>query len=502
MRVPCSPRLAPFLAALGLAAGCATPPPPPPLLPPPPPAELDVASVCRLVVDVDDAAARGGLAAFRLEAERHGADRHAVFARHLALATPEERFRAFHDELGERPDSVVGPLGECLVYAGWSRMGPQAAKACDAAAIALGPQRILADIGRSESALLHDNDPTRALSLADAGIAAAPGCAAFVVVRARARAANADVVTARTAWREAVDALPASFRCLTEAGLAEERADPGDAGRAAAAAFFERALAVAPDHADTLRRFAAATAGVDGVRALKAYAAAVKAGARDYQTLLAAARLATTLAANDDDVARAIDFARRASEASREDPEPRRLLVQLLARQGAWEDVIVAGNALLDLEVDDAVARHALARAALAKGDVAGAVRHYDAAARGLSTLDATAQAAVTSEQQALLTRLLVDPSKAPKGGASVVASAIQRQLQALWRERVKKNALTKGSDLIVVAETDATGRVVDVDIKTDGVGDPELAGAVVAWLSRATVQGGARRYTMEFAVR
>ncbi len=461
-----------------------------------------MATVCQIVADADDAAARGGLVAFRLEAERRGADRHAVFARHLALATPEERFRAFHDELGERPDSVVGPLGECLVYAGWSRMGPQATKACDDASTALGPQRVLADIGRSQAALLHDNDPARALALADGGLATAPGCAAFVVARARARAASGDVVAARTAWRDAVTALPSSFRCLTEAGLAEERADPGEAGRAAAAALFERALAVAPDHADTLRRFAAATAGVDDVRALKAYAAAVKAGARDYPTLLAAARLASALATSDDDVTRAVDFARRASEASREDPEPRRLLVQMLASKGAWDDVVVAGNALLDLEGDDAVARHALARAALAKGDVAGAVRHYDAAARGLSTLDAATQAAVTSEQQALLTRLLVDPAKAPKGGANVVASAVQKQLQSLWRERVKKKAVTKGGDLVVVAETDATGRVVAVDLKSDGVGDPDLAGAAVAWLSRATVLGGARRYTLEFAVR
>ncbi len=459
-------------------------------------------AVCRLVVDVDDASARGGLVAFRLDAERRGKDRHAVLARHLSLATPEERFRAFHDERVDSPDSVVGPLGECLVYAGWSRMGPQASKACDAAAAALGEQRVLADIGRAWSSLLHDNAPARALAVADAGLVTAPGCGAFVVTRARARAASGDAIAARDAWRDAVAALPTSFRCLNEAALAEERADPGPAGRAAAAALFERALAVAPDHADTLRRFAAATAGVDDVRALKAYAAAVKAGARDYPTLLAAARLATSLASTDDDVSRAVDFARRASEASREDPEPRRLLVQVLARKGAWDDVIVAGNALLDLEGDDAIARHALARAALAKNDVANAVRHYDAAARGLGTLDAAQQSAVNGELQALLARLLVDPAKAPRGGANVVASRIQKQLQTLWAERVKKNAVTRGGDIVVVAETDATGRVIDVDMKNDGVGDPDMAGAAVAWLSRATIEGGARRYTLEFAVR
>jgi hypothetical protein len=380
-----APRPAVALAMLGFAVACATPPPPPALPPPPPPPpEVDTATICRVVVEAEDAAARGNLVAFRHEAERRGADRHAVFAKHLALATPEERFRAFHDELTERPGSPVGPLGECLVYASWSRMGPQAAKACDIAAAALGPQRVLADIGRSQSALLHDGDAARALALADAGLVAAPGCDAFVVARARARAATSDPATARDAWRDAVAALPGSFRCLTEAALAEERADASPAGRAAAAALFERALAVAPDHADTLRRFAAATAGVDDVRALTAYAAAVKAGARDYPTLLAAARLAAALGA-----AVATRSAGRSTspvgpvEAAREDPEPRRLLVPLLARQGAWDDVIVAGNALLDLEPDDAVSPPSpSAGPLLAKGEVAGAVRRYDAAAR------------------------------------------------------------------------------------------------------------------------
>jgi hypothetical protein len=38
--------------------------------------------------------------------------------------------------------------------------------------------------------------------------------------------------------------------------------------------------------------------------------------------------------------------------------------------------------------------------------------------------------------------------------------------------------------------------------VKSDTVDDPDVAGAAVAWLSRAAVTGGARRYTMEFAVR
>ena len=492
------------LLGLMLTSGCATPaeaPSKPATMTKPPPA-LDVAKVCQIVADVDDAAARGGLVAYRHEAERLGPETHASFAWRLSLATPEERFRAFHDELTSRPQSSTGKLGECLVYASWARMGPQAKQSCAAASAVLGPAAVLAEIGRAQTALTHDKDPALAERIADEGLKTSPTCAALVTLRARARAANTDAVGAREAWREAVSALPTSFRSLTEAALAEERADPSPAGRAAAAALFERALAVAPEHADTLRRFAAATAGVDDVRSLRAYVAAVKAGARDFPTLLAAARLATGLAQGDADVAQAADFARRASEASREDPEPRRLLVQLLARQGAWDEVVVAGNALLDLEADDPTARFALGRAALAKNDIAAAVRHFDGAMRGVTSLDPGQQAALRSDQGALFERLLVEPDKAPKGSASAVASATQQRLQTFWRERVGKKAVTKGGELVVVAETDANGRIVLVDITTDGVGDPELAGAAVAWLSHSVVQGGARRYTMEFAVR
>ncbi len=487
-----------------MSAGCATPveaPSTAATVTPPPPV-LDVTKVCQIVSDIDDAAARGGLVAYRHEAERRGGETHATFAWRLSLATPEERFRAFHDELTARPQAVTGKLGECLVYASWARMGPQARQACDGAAAILGDAAVLAEIGRAQAALTHDKDPALADRIADDGLRRSPSCAALVTLRARARASSADPVVARDAWREAVAALPTSFRSLTENAIAEERADPSPSGRAAAAALFERALAVAPDHADTLRRFAAATAGVDDVRSLRAYTAAVKAGARDFPTLLAAARLATALASSDTDVAQATDFARRATETSREDPEPRRLLVQLLARQGAWDDVVVAGNALLDLEADDPTARYALGRAALAKNDVAVAVRHFESATRGQASLSPDQQAALKSDHGALLKRLLVEPDKTTTGSASTVASATQQRLQTLWRDRIAKRAVSKGGDLIVVAETDATGRIVEVEIKSDGVGDPELAGAAVAWLSRSVVQGGARRYTMEFALR
>lgn len=493
--------------ALLLAVACVTaapPPPPPPA--PPPPAELDTNAVCAIVVEVEDAVASGTLVALRHRYQlRANEQREAAFGMLLAEPTAEARFKAFHDELSAQPDSIVGPLGECLVYGGWSRMKDQAARTCAAVMPKLRESAPLATLGLAQSALTHDGDRDGALALIEEGRKAAPDCKAFSLLKARALAAGATPDEARAAWRTAVTALPSSFTVLSEAAAAEERADPSVVGRAAAATLWERALALAPDHPETLRRFAAVTAGVDDARAFKAYLAAVDAGAKDYPTVLAAARLSSLLATTPDAQTQALALAKRAIDASRDDPEPRRLQVSVLSRLGKHDDVMVAANALLDLVPDDVIAHVALARAAAANGPLSKAVVHYDAAAAAVAagaSLDAADAAALQAERQGLLDRLLVKDVLAPASTANAVAGATQKALQVLWRERIKKKAANKGGALVVVAETDADGRVISVDVKTDTVGDDDIAAATVAQLSRATVKGGARRYTMEFTLR
>ena len=141
----------------------------------------------------------------------------------------------------------------------------------------------------------------------------------------------------------------------------------------------------------------------------------------------------------------------------------------------------------------------------MARGPLKDAVTHYDAATDAISAggnLDAADASALDAERSGLLARLLVDDVVAPAASANAVAGATQKALQALWRERIKKKSASKGGALVVIAETNAEGRVVSVEVKTDSVGDDEISAATVAQLSRATVKGGARRYTMEFTLR
>jgi hypothetical protein len=464
--------------------------------------ELDVGRVCDMIVDVGDAAARGGLAARRQHHEiTASGDRHAAFAAMLALPTPEERFRAFHAD-GERfSTSGVGPLGECLVYASWAKMGGETARACDVAALKVGASAVLVEVARAESDLVQQRAPAAALARVDAALALAPTCAALHVVRARARATDADVRTARDAWAAAATAAPRCFRCLIEQAALEERLDTGPGGRAAAASVWEQALKLAPDHADTLRRFAAATAGIDDARALRAWEAAIAAGARDPPTLLAAAQLASKTASTPTELDAALGYARRAVDAAKQDPEPRRLVVDLAVRRGAVDEARSAAQGVLDLLPDDVVAHAALARIAVTAGPLVDGVVHYDAAVAALdrgAVVEPATATTIRAEQAGLLVRLQVNDARRPAGNVNAVANATQRALQTLWRDRIAKKA-TKGGTLTIVVESAADGHVVSTQLRTDTVGDQEIAAAAVAWLSRATISGGARRHTLDF---
>jgi hypothetical protein len=467
------------------------------------PPELDVVKLCDAIVDVGDAAARGALAARRQHHEINAmSDRHAAFAAMLALPTPEERFRAFHADSERFSTSGVGVLGECLVYASWSKMGPEAARACDLAASKLGPTAVVVEVARVESAVLHDRNPQQALARADAALAIAPTCSALHVERARARAAFGDLRSARDAWAEAAAAAPKCFRCLVQQAALEEEIDTGPAGRAASVSLWEGALKLAPDHPETLRRFAAAIAGLDDARALRAWEAAIAAGARDYPTVFAAAQLAARNASSPAELDVALGYAKRAADVAKQDPEPRRLVVELAVRRGAVDEARAAAARVLELVADDVLANAALARIAVASGPLVDAVTSYDAAVASLdrgAVVDAAVASAIRAEQAGLLARLQVNDAKRPTGTVNAVANATQRALQTLWRDRIAKKSTTRGGTLTVVVESAADGHVLSTQLRADTLGDPEIAAAAVAWLSRATISGGARRHTLDF---
>jgi len=444
--------------------------------------------------------------------QRSLTDRVGAFGMFLAEATPEDRFKAFHADLTAKPDSVVGVLGECIVYGSWARMGLQAKKACDVAEPRLGQSAVLVELGRAASALTHAGDATAALAIVDTAQRRAPDCPALIVMKAQAAAAvpGAD---ATAAWSAASTALPSCFRCFVEAATAAEQADTSATGRATAAPLWEKALALAPDHTDTLKRFAASVAGVDDARAQRAYVAAVKAGAKDAPTLLAAAKLTSTFAsaappADRDALANeALAFAQKAADAAKGDPEPRRIIISLLTQLKRTDDAVAAANGLLLIDPEDATAHLALARISLERVAVKDAIVHYDAAFAASADgdaghLDEATQGALKAERAALLKRLGVDEAKPFKGTASAVAAATQKALSVLWKDHVKAKQAKRGGVLTVVVETSKAGTTTSVEVTAYDADDPDIAAAAVAWLARANITGGARRYTLDFQLK
>lgn len=459
--------------------------------------ELDGARLCRVVADVNDAAARSALSSLKLKFDATSStDRHAAFGAMLAGNKNEERFRDFHEDAESHPGSAVSPLGECLVYADW-KMAKDSEAPCAKAEAALGADAAVVAVARID--LLAKNDAAAAVAAADAALVKAPTCEALHLARARAVAATGDAAAANAAWASAAAAVDHCFVCASERARLLEASE----GRGAAAAEYEKALTFAPDHADTLRRFAAAVAGVDDVRALAAYDAAVAAGAKDFATLIAAAKLATKLASSPADVDRALNFARRAAAAQAADPDAKRLVVDLAMKKGDDAAAVQAAQQLLSLVPDDVAGHVALARAAQKSDKLEDAVVHYDLAFTELAAgrtggLDDATVTAVKAERSGLLSKLMVDETRTPKGTASAVANVTQQGLQKLWKDRLKKKVVSAGGELSVVIETDASGAVVDVAIKDGVVKDAAIRAAAVAWLRRATITGGARRYTLD----
>jgi tetratricopeptide (TPR) repeat protein len=467
-------------------------------------AEVQPARLCRVIAEVDDAASRNALGVLRLRYDSVADDRAAAFGSMLARPKNDERFRLFHDDDKARPLSVVGALGTCLVYSDW-KMPSQRELPCRKASERLAALGGDTSLVRYADALLQwrQGDADGALATLATAIAAQPSCEALHLLRARVTVAKgADVAAQKTAWAQAEAAVPGCFSCAVESGKLVEQTD----GKAAAAAAWERALKIVPDHPDTLRRLAAAVAGVDDARTLAAYTAAVDAGVRDFATLLAAAKLAAQLAKTAPAQQQALDFARKAVELGRSDPDARRLVVLLALRLDDLAMASTAGRALLELAPDDVVAHGALARAAMKSEAYADAALHYEAVAREVAAgrtgdLDGALLQAFGSERLALFAMLGVSDEARAEGGPTTIAQNTQRTLTKLWRKRVENKQVSGGGVITVTVETDATGRVVDVIIKSDPLGDKVIQAATVAALRRTTIRGGAKRYTLDFTL-
>ncbi len=493
-------RCIPVVAAVAVtgvvvAGACQTAAPAPqvvaaPAAPPPP--DVDAAALCQVKAEIDDAASRLKLAELRTRLERRApTDRAAQFGAYLSIQNEQDRFHAFHDDGVQHPASAVGPLGECFVYSAW-KMGDQATGRCQMADDRLQGAAIVdvarAELNRKKGAL------DQAQTLIDNALSNDAGCAAALIEAARIQQARGDNDKALAQWERARKAWPGCFLCAVEAAKLTER---GSGGKQAAVPLWEAALALQPDSGEALKRYGAALAGSDDDKALAAYERAIAAGQNDVATYMGAAQLA----AGKGDVDKAMALAEEAAKVQPNEIDAWREVLALAQNKGDGDRAVAAAKEILRLVDEDVPALLVLGADARAKGDLVNAVIRYDKAAAAIAagrtgSLPADALEKAKADHDQLLKDLNVADRPA-KGSAGGVVSAVKRTVQGLYVSRLKKKKGMKGSIEVAVVVSEA-GTVDDVEITKDTLGDPPVTASVVANLRRATITGGAKRYSFQ----
>lgn len=485
-------------AALALA--CETTPEitPAATSPPPPPSDVDGAALCQVVAEVEDAMERGRVRELRSALEAApSSDRAKRFGALFAVVNDQDRFRGFREDADQHPASGVAPLGQCFVYADW-KMEDQASPVCLKADAALRGAPIV-DVARARL-LRKKGSLDAALALVDNAVTRDGSCVAAHLEAGRVHAARGDADKALAAWERGRASWPACFLCAVEAARLVE-ASPE---RARAIPLWEAALAIDAGSPLALKHYAAALASTEPQRALAAYRRAIDAGAGDLPTLLGAAQLA----ADAGDVVSGIAFAERAAAVQKNEIDAWRLVLALALRRndaalGDPDRAVAAAREVLRLVDEDVPALLVLARRARSTGDLVDAVVRYDAAARAIGAgrvtgVEAADLEVAKKEHAALLGELHVSAAAA-KGKPDTVVRQVQGAVQQLFLERLKKKRGLAGA-LDVAVVVSASGAVDSVEIVSDSVGDAAVAASVVANLRRATITGGAKRYsfTME----
>ncbi|HEY4223930.1 MAG TPA: hypothetical protein VGO62_21390 [Myxococcota bacterium] len=458
-------------------------------------ADVEPQELCQVKAELEDASSRLKLADLRTRLEKTAAtDRAAQFGALLAIDNDQDRFHAFHDDSLKNPQSAVGPLGECFVYAAW-KMSDQATGRCQMADERLRGAAIV-DVARAELNR-RKGAYDEAQTLVDNALSNDNGCAAALVEAARIAQAKNDPQKALASWERARKAWPSCYLCAVEAAKITEVSS----GKDAAVPLWEAALALQPDAPEALKRYGAALAGKDDKKALAAYERAVGAGQHDVATFVAAAQLA--MAAGDDD--KALAYAEAAAKQQPNEIDAWRAILALAQKKHDAAKAVGAAQQVLRLVDEDLPALFVLGKDAQTSGDLVQAVQRYDVADRAVVAGRTGSLAPADLEQfkkddAALLTSLHV-LSTPPKGSASTVVNAVQHAVQGLFAERLKVLAQqkkpTQGS-IEVSVSVSASGSVDEVEISKDTLADPPVTASVVANLRRALITGGAKRYSFQ----
>lgn len=471
--------------ALGVVA-CAPAEKVAPVAEKPKPPEVDPRALCAVVSEVEDARARGTVDAVQAGLEQRASrDRAAAFGAMYSIVDEDARWKAFKAERAARPESVVGHLGECFTYASW-KMADQAKGPCAAADSSL-KSLALVDVARGDLARAL-GDEAGAKERYQAALATDDKCVPALLRLARVEASS-EASAAVATYDRALAAGPKCFSCAFEKAELVEKSQ----GIEAALPVWEAALALAPEHPSTVKRYAAAQAGRDDAAALQAYEKAISLGVNDASTLVAAARLAE----KSGDLEKALVHARAAAKVQPDDAANWRFVATLATGHKDVKGAAAAYSEVLRLVPDDADAHMALARAEAEDGRWVESLGHLEAAVASLDAPEQAEQkAAADKELAALLEKLLVRKGGA-KGNANRVIAVVQGDVRQVFEQQKKlKKDLTGVVEITVV--TAADGTVQEVTIAKDSLNDAMVAAALVGNLRRATIVGGAKRYNFE----
>ena len=456
-----------------------------------PTSDVDPHRLCEVYREVSDAAYLGQRLRARKEFEadrrKHPQDRAARFGELLAIPAENDRWKAFRKDGEANPESGVGPLGECLVYADW-KLADQAKIPCaradeklpNTAIVQFAQGRLAASSGDTEAATGHFK---KALSLD-------PACTPAQLSLAAMNEKNGQLDEAIAGYGAAFDAAPDCITCIaSKADLLEQTQ-----GIDAALSSWEALLEIVPDHAQTLKRYAAGLVGKDDARALAAYEKAIVSGSAERGTLLAAAKLASGVG----DLNKALDYAERASQMEADDLEMWQFMFSLYQKKQDVTGLERVATEILRLDPANIECHLVLAEQSKTSGRYVSVLDHLEAAvaaAAGEGTDPAQGERARTS-LNAFLAELGVNPNGINGSIDAVIQTVETRARQAF---QVLKDADPKLKGRIdLTLTTDKSGKVVQVSVKRDSLGVQRVAASLLADFRRATIQGGAKRYALE----
>jgi tetratricopeptide (TPR) repeat protein len=449
--------------------------------------------VCKTITELEDAIYAGSLgdvkASYTERSQVTPTDANLRFGRYWSEPNEKQRWTEFRDYSKEEPGSILGPLGNCLIYSKWKLSG-QEVTFCNAVE-ERSPNSALTIYAKADMQRQKKNLPA-ALKLFKKATKKDPNCTAAWVAKAQVLAALGESGSAVKAWDAALATAPKCFFCVvSKAELIEK-----DHGLAKALPFWEKSLEIVPVHPATLQRYAAAQVGRNDSKALGAYEKALAVNGDDIPSRIAAARLAEKTKQKN----KAIGHWQKVVELEPNSADGWASLAELYRSKREKNDEIAARVELARLKPTDGSNHLAMARIYKSKTQLVKAVDHFASALLHLaSPAEDDDKAKVNAlykeakKEAAALRKDLKIYTKPARGNINQVVGKIQFRVQQVYEERKKKKRSLSG-EISVELTTDIDGAVTDLKVKEDSLGDPYVLASMLGNLRVAEVSGGRQK--------